>query len=75
MASALGRRRLPLRAASSCAAARFNSSQAEKPANAAFSDLDAASSFTTPSPDQERLQAFNAAEKAKSRVKQLPGNR
>ncbi|KAH6892225.1 ribosomal protein L5 domain-containing protein [Thelonectria olida] len=73
MASTLGRRQLPLRTVPSCAA-RFTSTNAEKPANA-FSDLDSASSFSTPSPDEKDLQAFNAAEKAKSRAKQLPGNR
>lgn len=73
MVRALGRRQFPLRTVPACAR-RFASTEAEKKTDA-FSDLDSASSFTTPSPDEAAIETFNAAEKARSRDNQLPGNR
>ncbi|CAM1508313.1 Fc.00g051610.m01.CDS01 [Cosmosporella sp. VM-42] len=74
MASALGRKQIPLRSAP-LSARRFASTEAEKSSPDALEDLDSASSFATPAPDAAELQAFNAAEKAHAREKQLPGNR
>lgn len=77
MASAIGRRQLPLRTAPACAA-RFASSTAEKPSSTNiddFSELDSASSFTTPPPDSKVIEAFNSAQPAQKREKQLPGTR
>ncbi|KAF7558642.1 hypothetical protein G7046_g5526 [Stylonectria norvegica] len=76
LASALGRRQIPLRIGPLCAR-RFASTGAEKPADPsdALAELDSASSFGTPRPDEEELKSFNAAEKAQQREQQLPGNR
>ncbi|KAK7432776.1 54S ribosomal protein L7, mitochondrial [Neonectria magnoliae] len=76
MASSLGRRQLPLRTVPSCAR-RLASTQADKPAPSpdALAELDSASSFSTPLPNQKEFEAFNSADKDKTRNKDLPGNR
>lgn len=74
MASALGRRQIPLRTVPLCAR-RFASTDADKPAADALADLDSSSSFTTPLPNESELKAFNSAEKTRAKDRQLPGNR
>ncbi|CAG7555587.1 ribosomal protein L5 domain-containing protein [Fusarium flagelliforme] len=73
MASSLGRRQFPLRAAPLCAR-RYASTGAEK-SSSDLADLDNASSFATGTPDQAAIEAFNAREKASGTGKKLPGNR
>lgn len=73
MASSLGRRQIPLRAAPICAR-RYASTGTEK-SSSELADLDNASSFATGTPDQAAIEAFNAREKAKGTGNKLPGNR
>ena len=73
MASSLGRRQFPIRAAPLCAR-RYASTGAEK-SSSDLADLDNASSFATGTPDQADIEAFNAREKASETGKKLPGNR
>ena len=74
---AVGRRHLGIRTPAQCRRA-FASAAAEKPATNNSSDLaelDSASSFDTPAPGKEDLQAFKDAPKLSAKERNLPGNR
>ncbi|KAK7220398.1 hypothetical protein V2G26_008401 [Clonostachys chloroleuca] len=69
MASSLLRRQLTSPLAPSCAR-RFASTKPD-----ALSDLDQASSFSTPQPDKAQLEAWSMSNSEGTKGKQLPGNR
>ncbi|KAI9149239.1 ribosomal L5 precursor mitochondrial [Paramyrothecium foliicola] len=75
---AMSRRSLPIRAPATAKRAFASAAAAEKPTsnNAGdLAELDSASSFETPAPKQDDVQAFNNAPKISAKDRNLPGNR